>query len=38
VIKEILLYIKENSTSREAFTNQDVLDRLLDDPHGLTDE
>ena len=38
VIKEILLYIKENGKSRSQFTNTDVLDRLIDDPHGLTDE
>ena len=37
VIKEILLYIKENGASTVAFTNEDVIDRLIDDPHGLTD-
>ena len=37
VIKEILSYIKENGTSTVAFTNEDVIDRLIDDPHGLTD-
>lgn len=37
VIKEILVYIKDNATSNVAFTNEDVVDRLIDDPHGLTD-
>ena len=37
VIKEILVYIKENGASTVAFTNEDVIDRLIDDPHGLTD-
>ena len=37
VIKEILVYIKDNATSNVAFTNEDVIDRLIDDPHGLTD-
>ena len=37
VIKEILVYIKENGSAKVAFTNEDVVDRLIDDPHGLTD-
>ena len=37
VIKEILVYIKDNATSTVTFTNQDVVDRLIDDPHGLVD-
>ena len=37
VIKEILVYIKGNATATVAFTNQDVMDRLIDDPHGLVD-
>lgn len=37
VIKEILVYIKDNATSNVAFTNEDVIDRLIEDPHGLTD-
>ena len=37
VIKEILIYIKENTKNRKPFTNDDIIDRLLDDPHGLTD-
>lgn len=37
VIKEILVYIKDNGSSKVAFTNEDVVDRLIDDPHGLTD-
>lgn len=37
VIKEILVYIKDNATSNVAFANEDVIDRLIDDPHGLTD-
>lgn len=37
VIKEILVYIKENGSSTVAFTNEDVIDRLIEDPHGLTD-
>jgi hypothetical protein len=37
VIKEILVYIKENGASTVAFTNEDVIDRLIEDPHGLTD-
>lgn len=37
VIKEILVYIKERGTSAVAFTNEDVVDRLIEDPHGLTE-
>lgn len=36
VIKEILVYIKDNGSAKMAFTNEDVVDRLIDDPHGLT--
>ena len=35
-IKEILTYIKENGTST-SLGNEDIVDRLIDDPHGLTD-
>ena len=38
VIKEILIYIRENTKDRKPFTNEDIIDRLLDDPHGLLDE
>lgn len=38
MIKEILVYIRDNTTDRTPFTNDDVIDRLLDDPHGLTDK
>lgn len=37
VIKEILVYIKDNGSAKVAFTNEDVVDRLIEDPHGLTD-
>ena len=37
VIKEILVYIKDNGAAKAAFTNEDVVDRLIEDPHGLTD-
>lgn len=37
VIKEILVYIKDNGVAKVAFTNEDVVDRLIEDPHGLTD-
>ena len=37
VIKEILIYIRENVKDKTPFTNDDVIDRLLVDPHGLTD-
>ena len=36
VIKEILIYIRDNTTDRTPFTNEDAIDRLIDDPHGLT--
>ena len=36
VIKEILIYIRDNTDDRTPFTNEDVIDRLLDDPHDLT--
>lgn len=35
VIKEILIYIRENGSYKTQFINQDVIDRLIDDPHGL---
>ena len=38
VIKEILIYIRENISDRTPFTNEDVIDRLMSDPHGLMDE
>lgn len=37
MIKEILVYIKENGFTKVAFTNEDIVDRLIDDPHGLID-
>ena len=37
VIKEILVYIKDNGAAKVAFTNEDVVDRLIEDPHGLLD-
>lgn len=37
MIKEILVYIRENVKDRTPFTNEDVIDRLIVDPHGLTD-
>ena len=37
VIKEILVYIRENSADRSPFTNEDVIDKLLLDPHSLID-
>ena len=37
VIKEILIYIRKKSSNKEPFTNQDVIDKLIDNPHGLTD-
>lgn len=37
VIKEILIYIRENVKDRKPFINDDAIDRLLDDPHSLTD-
>lgn len=38
VIKEILSYVRDHSGDRTPFTNSDVIDRLIDDPHGLMDE
>lgn len=37
VIKEILVYIRDNVQNKTLFTNENVIDRLIDDPHGLTD-
>lgn len=34
VIKEMLIYIRDHSNSA-SFTNSDVVDRLIEDPHGL---
>ena len=36
VIKGILIYIRDNTHDRTPFTNEDAIDRLIDDPHGLT--
>lgn len=36
VIKEILIYIRDHTKDRKVFTNENFLDKLLDDPHGLT--
>lgn len=35
VIKEILVYIRDNVQNKTLFTNENVIDRLIDDPHGL---
>ena len=37
VVKEILIYIRENTKDRTPFTNEDVIDNLIEDPHSLTD-
>lgn len=37
VIKEILVYFKESGTASVAFGNDDVIDRLIENPHGLAD-
>jgi hypothetical protein len=37
VIKEILIYVRDNSGDRTPFTNTDVIDKLIDNPHGLMD-
>ena len=37
VIKEILVYIRENCKDRTPFTNEDVLDKLIDNPHSLVE-
>lgn len=37
VIKEILAYFKEQGTASVAFGNDDVIDRLIENPHGLAD-
>lgn len=37
VIKEILIYIRENADDRTAFDNSEILTRLIDDPHSLID-
>lgn len=38
VVKEILIYIRENSDDKTPFEDSSVVDRLIDDPHGLVDE
>lgn len=35
LIKEMLIYIRENTKDITPFTNDDVIDKLIDDPHGL---
>ena len=37
VIKEILVYMRENVADRTPFVDGNVMDRLLDDPHSLLD-
>lgn len=37
VIKEILVYIRDNVKDRTPFTNEDVIDKLIENPHGLMD-
>ena len=37
VIKEILIYIRDNVKDRTPFTNADMIDKLIDNPHSLID-
>ena len=37
VIKEILIYIRENAKDKTPFVSNDVIDNLLDDPHSILD-
>lgn len=37
VIKEILIYIRDNITDKTPFTNEDAIDKLIENPHGLMD-
>ena len=37
VVKEILIYIRENTKDRTPFTNEDVIDNLIENPHSLAD-
>ena len=30
-----MIYIRDNVQDRTIFTNENVIDRLIDDPHGL---
>lgn len=36
-MKEILIYIRENTKDRTPFTNEDVIDNLIENPHSLAD-
>ena len=38
VIKEMLIYIRDNCDDRDSLIYGDMVDRLIDDPHGLTDD
>lgn len=38
VIKEILVYIRDNSSDKSPFRNQDIIDTLLENPHSLIDK
>jgi hypothetical protein len=35
VIREILVYVRDNNKDRTLFSNDDVIDKLIDNPHGL---
>ena len=37
VIKELLIYIRDNVADKTQFINDNVMDRLLDNPHSLLD-
>lgn len=32
------MYIRDNCKDRNSFFTGDLVDRLIDDPHGLTDD
>ena len=38
MIKEILIYIRDNAKDKTPFTNDDVVDRLMSNPHGLLEK
>ena len=38
VIKEILVYIRDNIKDKTPFTNENMLDKMIDDPHSLLDK
>jgi hypothetical protein len=37
VIKEILIYIRDNVKDRTPFTNSNAVDKLINNPHSLID-